>query len=158
MSFELIHYLRRWHKIEPLHLFVSGRPAPQIKNSNRITHNLPEPEFIQELIRLNGTPKEVIEQPEVLKLTLPIVRADFEALETYQYAEGLPLGCPITAFGGEDDKDVSRAYLEAWREQTSSRFKLHMLPGDHFFLHSHEEQLLLLLSGEIDLLARSAIS
>jgi medium-chain acyl-[acyl-carrier-protein] hydrolase len=116
VSFELTRYLRRWHKIEPVHLFVSGRPGPRIPEP--ITYNLPDSEFIQELIRLNGTPKEVLGQPEVLKLTLPVVRADFEALQTYQYTEGPPLDCPITAFGGEEDREVGRGYLEAWRELT----------------------------------------
>lgn len=152
VSFELTRYLRRWHKIEPVHLFVSGRPGPQIPEP--ITYNLPDSEFIQELILLNGTPKEVLGQPEVLKLTLPVVRADFEALQTYQYTEGPPLDCPITAFGGEEDKEVGRGYLEAWRELTSSRFKLYMLPGDYFFLHSHEERLLSILSGEIGRLTK----
>jgi surfactin synthase thioesterase subunit len=37
---------------------------------------------------------------------------------------------------------VQRVHLEPWRELTTSDFKLHMLPGDHFFLTGAEPMLL----------------
>jgi medium-chain acyl-[acyl-carrier-protein] hydrolase len=39
---------------------------------------LPEPEFLEELRRLNGTPHEVLEHPELMSLLLSLLRADFE--------------------------------------------------------------------------------
>lgn len=149
ISFELARLLSRENGLQPTHLFVSGRRAPQLADKERITYNLPEQEFIEELRRLNGTPDEVIEQPELMEVMLPIVRADFKLCQTYVYSPGPPLSCPITAFGGLEDKEVTREHLEAWREQSSATFSLRMLPGDHFFLRESEPMFLTILSREL---------
>ena len=96
---------------------------------------------MQELRRLNGTPEEVLANTELMQLLLPILRADFAVLETYLYTNESPLECPITVFGGWQDREVSCDELEAWREQTSTIFSLYMLPGDHFFIHSAQKLL-----------------
>ncbi len=146
IGFELARRLRGERLEGPAHLFVAGRRAPQIHDGGPFDFNLPEAEFIEELRRLNGTPREVLEHPELMQLVLPLLRADFEAIQTYDYAAAAPLDCPITAFGGTDDKDISRADLEAWREHTRSSFALRMFDGDHFFLHTAETPLLRTLS------------
>ena len=95
------------------------------------------------MINLNGTPREVLENPELRQLLLPLLRADFAVCQTYEYDPGPPLACPITALGGIGDR-VRREDLEGWREQTLSRFMLRMFPGDHFFLNSSSSQATLL--------------
>jgi medium-chain acyl-[acyl-carrier-protein] hydrolase len=120
-------------------------------------HLLPEAEFMNELRRLNGTPKEVLEHEELMQLMLPILRADFTICETYDYGPEPPLDCPITAFGGFRDESVTPDRVEAWREQTRATFLVHMLSGDHFFLHSAQAILLQILSQELNqLLSRMA--
>jgi medium-chain acyl-[acyl-carrier-protein] hydrolase len=154
-SFELTRLLRRERGLEPEHLFVSGSPAPQIPDAHPQTFDLPEPEFIEVLRRLNGTPPEVLENNELLQLMLPTLRADFELLQVYEYAAEPPLACPITAFGGLQDKEVSRVDLAAWCEQTSNTFTLRNFPGDHFFLNTDRPRLLWALSQDLDRLGFS---
>lgn len=142
VSFELARLIRRKYGLLPVHLFVSGRRAPQVPDLDPPIHALPEPAFLDELRRYNGTPEAVLENKELMQLLLPILRADFAVLETYVYTTEPPLGCPITAFGGLQDCKVSCDHLEAWRNQTSASFSLQMLPGDHFFLNSAQALLL----------------
>jgi medium-chain acyl-[acyl-carrier-protein] hydrolase len=160
ISFELVRQLRAARGIEPAHLFVSGRRAPQIPNEDPITYNLPEAEFCEELLRLNGTPKEVIDQPELMQIMLPLLRADFSVVETYAYRPDVSLDCPITVFGGLQDTEVTRDQLEAWREQTTASCTLRMLPGNHFFLNDVQAQAILLrvISKELQQLLQSKIS
>ena len=61
----------------------------------------------------------------------------------------LPLNCPISTFGGLQDRKVSHGDLEAWRDQTSVSFSLRMFPGDHFFLNTTQPLLLQVLSQEL---------
>lgn len=153
ISFELARYLRRErHHPGPIHVFVSGHRAPQLPDPDPPTHHLPEPEFIEELRRLRGTPEEVLQSAELLHLMLPLLRADFALCETYLYHPEKPLTCPITAFGGLQDDEVPRETLAAWREQTCNSFKLRFFVGDHFFLH--KEQLSLLQALSLDLLGK----
>ncbi|MEP6912146.1 MAG: thioesterase domain-containing protein, partial [bacterium] len=109
----------------------------------------PDDQFKEELRRLNGTSAEVLEHPELLEFILPLLRADFELCQHYEYTSRTPLKCPVTAFGGMCDADVSREQLTAWREHTSGGFSLRMLPGDHFFIHSSELMLLQMLTLEL---------
>nr|AUN37123.1 thioesterase [uncultured bacterium] len=142
ISFELAHKLRQQYDIEPVHLFISGCRPPQFRIIDNDAYKLPDPEFIEELRRLNGTPKEVLEHAELMELIIPILRADFEICQTYASTPKSQLSCPMTIFGGLQDIDVSRQYLEGWGEYTTAPSSLRMLPGDHFFLHSAERTLL----------------
>ncbi|OKH28423.1 thioesterase II family protein [Chroogloeocystis siderophila] len=142
VSFELTRILRKNYGIEPLHLFVSGRRAPQTSSEASFIHTLPEPEFLIKLRHLNGTPEAILANAELMELLSPILRADFAAVETYVYTEESPLNCSITAFGGLQDPEVNFTELEAWQQQTIAAFSVEMFPGDHFFLHSAEDLLL----------------
>ena len=148
-SFELARLLRRDGRPQPLHLFVSGSAAPQIKDAHPVTFDLPEPEFLDVLRRLNGTPREVLENDELLQLMLPTLRADFELLQVYEYEDEPPFRFPITAFDGLQDKEVSREDLEGWRVQTTATFILRNFPGDHFFLHTDRSRVLWAMSQEL---------
>jgi medium-chain acyl-[acyl-carrier-protein] hydrolase len=149
VAFELARRLRRERGVEPARLFVSGRRAPHVPGDEPVTHDLPATEFIAELRRLNGTPPEVLEHEELMELMIPLLRADFEVCETYKFEPGPPLTCPVTAFGGIEDRDVTREYIAAWREHTTGPFLMRMLPGDHFFIHSAEATLLQVVAREL---------
>ena len=142
LSFELTRYLRQHYGKQPVRLFVSARRAPQIPPSRPPIHKLSDLEFKQQIKLLNGTRNSVLEDRELMELMLPILRADFEILETYQYVGEEPLECPITAFGGLEDPVVNIKDLEGWRSQTRNSFQLEMLSGDHFFIHSSQSILL----------------
>jgi len=146
IGYEWARLLQGERGLQPLHLFVSGRRAPQYPDDDRHTYALPEKEFVEELKRLNGTPREVLDHPELMEMMLPLLRADFSVCGGYEYSPGPPLNCPITAYGGLSDTSVTRATLEGWREHTTSTFTLRMLEGDHFFLHSSQSLLLRVLS------------
>lgn len=152
ICFELALRLRDKHGIEPGLLIVSGRGAPQIPSNAALTYNLPDRELINELQRLNGTPREVLDHPELMELMLPKIRADFQISETYNFVKKPPLNCPITVMGGADDQDVPRDSLEAWNEHTKGRFTLHMLPGDHFMIHSAEAAVVNLVNHDLRLM------
>ena len=141
VSFELARFMRREYSLEPVHLFISGRRAPQTKDAKPPIHDLPQAEFIQELRQLNGTPEAVLNNNELMELLVPILRADFAVLENYNYTPEAPLNCLISVFGGLQDREVELEKLEAWREQTCSSFALKMLTGDHFFIHSSQSLL-----------------
>lgn len=155
ISFELARWLRRHHELQPVHLFVSGRWAPQIVGPDPPSYNLPEAEFLEEVRSLDGTPEEVFQHPELLQLLLPLLRADFTVCQTYTHLEEEPLRCPITVYGGLQDRSVGRAKLEGWRQHTAASFVLRMFPGGHFFLHGSQQQLLHTLAHDLAQVVRA---
>ncbi|MEH1924454.1 thioesterase II family protein [Nostoc sp.] len=156
VSFELTHLLRSQYSLAPFHLFISARRAPQIQFTKPLLHLLSDHDLQDELRKLNGTPKAVLESAELMEIFLPILRADFAILETYIYTQKQPLECPITVFGGLQDQEVSHEALQAWREQTIAAFSLHEFNSDHFFIHSHQQLLLKLISQELQMRQRSS--
>jgi len=119
-------------------------------------HQLPDAEFITELRRLSGTPELVLQDRDLLDLFLPLLRADLAVYETYLYTAAAPLDCPITVFGGLQDRCVAPEALEAWRDQTSSTFTSRMLPGNHFFIHSDRQPLLQAIARDLTLFLHQA--
>jgi medium-chain acyl-[acyl-carrier-protein] hydrolase len=149
-SFECARRLRGRGAAGPRVLFVSGCRAPQTPMREARVHDLPDDLFLGELRRLNGTPQEALEHPELMALLLPVVRADFTVYESYEYRPDEPLECPIHAFGGDRDEREKEADLAGWREQTRSPFSARLFPGDHFFLHAAQPALVQAITRELE--------
>jgi len=134
IAFELARELRRQGRRMPQYLFASAHRAPQLENTSRQLHTLPDGELIQEMAEMNGTPAAILDNQEFMQLVLPIFRADLELCETYVYTDEYPLGCSISAFGGTKDPEVTWEHLISWQQQTCMTFTVRMFPGDHFFI------------------------
>jgi medium-chain acyl-[acyl-carrier-protein] hydrolase len=140
VSFELSWELIRRYGIGPQHLFVSGHNAPKWPRTRPITFNLPDDDFLLRLKQLNGTPRDVLENPDLMELFSGILRADFEMVETYEYQHRGRLNCPITVYSGLEDQDVSLEACHGWSDQTTSRCRIRMLNGDHFFIRDPKSE------------------
>ena len=149
VSYEFARRLQQEKQPGPFQLFVSGCIAPHERDVNEFTYNLPEPEFIAELRRLQGTPAEVLDNADLMQLIMPIIRADFKASQTYKYIPGPPLECSLCAFGGLEDEHVPREKVEAWSEHTRGSFRAQMLPGDHFLLNTSAPLLTRIIAQEL---------
>lgn len=150
IAFELARSLRRLSLPRPTRLFISACGAPHLPDPNPPIHSLPDDEFLEALKKFNGIPAEILNQPEALALLLPILRADFEAVETYRFdSNEPPLDIPITAFGGLDDERVRREGLEGWASRTGSRFEAHFFPGGHFFINDAKDEIVQSIAAEI---------
>jgi medium-chain acyl-[acyl-carrier-protein] hydrolase len=136
---------------EPLHLIVSALRPPQLLPPLPRLHGLPANRFIEMLISLNGMPLELINEPEILKIVLPTLRADFEAYETYEYRSEAPLRCPISAYSGRSDPTAPPHQMKFWSDHTVGRFSCRLFPGDHFFFENSRRSVLSAVS--VDLLS-----
>jgi medium-chain acyl-[acyl-carrier-protein] hydrolase len=155
ISFELARELRRKRIITPVKVYVSGRVAPHLPLTRQpLLYDLPEPEFINALRFLNGTPAEVLENEMLMRLLMPLLRADFAVNEAYTYTPERPLDCPIFAMGGMRDSEASREQLEGWHAHTTASFELRLFPGDHFYLNSMQQLFFQVLSQDLARLAR----
>jgi surfactin synthase thioesterase subunit/glycosyltransferase involved in cell wall biosynthesis len=142
VAFELARALRARCRSLPAALLVSGARAPQFRLGHVPPPEPTESAFLEELKRLEGVPRQVLENAELLRVALPSLKADAALYRRYAYVEGPPLSCPIRAYGGVEDPNVSREHLEAWAGQTEASFKLRMFAGGHFFLTQSREALL----------------
>lgn len=150
ICFELARALRLRSGLEPECMFLAGRQAPPMPDRTTARYDLPEPDFIEELRHLNGTPPEILEHPELMRLLVPLLRAELELCQTYVYQPGPNLDCPLFIFGGVHDGEVSYEELKAWRPFTTGAFSVRMLPGDHFFVRTASSELLRMISDVLN--------
>lgn len=136
LAFELCRTFRRAGGPLPERLLVSAHVAPQLAYMRRLLYKLPDPELLQELRRYDGTPEAVFANAELVQLLLPVVRADFELLDTYTYTAEPPFEFPISAFAALDDTEVRFQDVESWLNQTLGTFTFRQFPGGHLFLQT----------------------
>jgi medium-chain acyl-[acyl-carrier-protein] hydrolase len=149
IAFELARELRRCYGAMPEYLLVSARSAPQLTVRGEPVHALPHQQFIERLRDFNGTPEAVLHNDELMELLVPVLRADFEINETYEYHADTPLSCPIAAYRGAHDPNTGYEETAAWGEHTSATFTVRTIPGDHFFIHSAANQFWRILTYDL---------
>lgn len=147
-GFECARELRRQGRPEPLHLMVAARQAPNLPERHGPIAHLPQREFIVAVQqRYDGIPAEVMQNPDLLDLLVPTLRADIQLLEAYAYVSEPPLNCPITCFGGVKDREATIEHLDGWCDHTVAEFHVRMFPGGHFFLQSAQVQVVESVAG-----------
>jgi surfactin synthase thioesterase subunit len=132
VAFELARELHRRKLPLPRLLIVSVARAPQFRRN----HAPPPEPSDEDLLREADLPDDAA----IRHAVLPALRADTHLYRHYIYTEESPLPIPICAYGGLDDPHISRAHLEAWREQTTESFAVRQFPGGHFYLKEHRAE------------------
>lgn len=151
MAFELAHYLRDQSLPLPQQLLLSGCNPPPLPGKARRLHELSDAELIERLRSYNGTPAEILDNPEMMALLLPTIRADFALGADYQdnYRPAAPLPIPFKLLAGRNDPHVNAAQLRGWQQHTSSDYQEHWFEGGHFFINESRRQVLDCLAGAL---------
>lgn len=142
VAFEIARSMRAGGLPMPVHLFVSGRTAPQVPDTHQALHRLSSADLVAELRALGGTPDEVLSDPVVMARVLPFLRADFTLNEDYAFPAEPPLPLPVTVYGGTRDPRATEPELAAWSAVTASSFTLHMVSGGHFAVFENADEVL----------------
>lgn len=149
IGFELLRALRASGAPRPRRLFVAARPAPQLVETRPSLYTLPDDQLFDELDRrYGGIPSEALKNPEIRSVFVPLLRADVEMIETYDYQPGAPLECPISVFGGQTDR-ISRDELAAWQDMTHHPVEVRQFEGGHFFINTNPAPLMSAISREL---------
>ncbi|MEU4806494.1 alpha/beta fold hydrolase [Actinosynnema sp. NPDC023587] len=133
----------------PVRLFVSAHRAPHLPLREPVIHDLPRERFVARLAETGGIPRAVLDSPGFLRALLPALRADFTISETYRYVERPPLDCPVDAYGGLDDPDVTPAELDEWQRHTTGRYRRKLFPGNHSYPETARGSLLAELAAAL---------
>lgn len=135
VAFELAQRLRMLGGPQPEHLFISAAANPLSRPTKRSLIEADDDAVLDELRRLGGTPRELLDDRRLMEMVIPTIRADYGILGTYHPTEFEPLGMPITVLGGRDDEMCPPATLRGWGELTTGGSRVFLLPGGHFFLN-----------------------
>jgi medium-chain acyl-[acyl-carrier-protein] hydrolase len=138
--------LRRMDGGGPEHLFVSARIPPYRGAPLASLHTRSDAGLLDLLHRFGGTHQELLRNPDMVAVMLPMFRADLELLETYRLPPEPRLDCPITVCCGRNDPLYNPEELDGWSVLTKSRFQQRIYPGGHFYLEDQQVNLLSMIA------------
>ena len=168
--FETVRALINQHRIAPIHIFISGARTPDELHSQQAfetdlierllqlpgynlfepIHRQPDDVFSEAIRRFNVLATErLVRDPELRRLILPAIRAEFEMSTNYHYVREPPWDVPITCLTGVNDSYVTAENARAWGRFTKKQFQLFMLDSEHFIVVEDDEFLLRVINREL---------
>jgi len=122
-------------------LLASGSPAPSRRDPDRFANKDDDAALIADLRKQGGTPPEVFESAELMRITLGVLGADYRVCESFRPFDRKALPVPVHAFAGLRD-DIAAERIEAWSVEAAGAFTVDWFEGGHFFIRHQEQQVL----------------
>ena len=149
-AYELYYKICEENLPKPQHIFFSGDVPPSIRREDKELHKLSDDEFMKEIIDLGGTPRELLENDELLQFVIPILRRDIKINESYVYKEReAKIECDVTVFSGKEE-DITLLELLEWKNHCAQRFRIQMMEGNHFFINNNAPNIMRIINSELN--------
>ena len=123
----------------PESLIVAGRHAPHKPDPSVLKSDMNDEEMIEELRNLNGTPKEILDNKDIIRFMIPMIKSDLKLHESFKYTRQ-KLNIPIAAHCGDEDHEANKMIMNYWKDMTTEAFTIKEFKGDHFFIQSLGKQ------------------
>lgn len=137
IAYEVVIKLKERGYPLPRHFFATASPAPFLPRRRAPIHHLSDQEFMAKIGSYSGTPKELLQDQEMMELLLPGLRGDFSILENHQGKMQPVLNARLSIYGGEEDVDVNVEDLLAWSMAFKNTSHYQLYSGGHFFINTN---------------------
>lgn len=148
LGYLLAQKARKFGLMPPKHLFLSGREGPSVPPTPEKDYLLPTKEFKALLKGYGGINSEILENNDLFVFFEPILRADFQAVETWKYRFFPKLNVPATVFTAtEEDHTLEEAM--AWQKEFIDAIRLKVFDGKHFFINDNAQSIAEIIMDQI---------
>ncbi|MGY6026559.1 thioesterase II family protein [Streptomyces spinosirectus] len=120
-------------------LVASARRAPS-RHRDQLVHLLDDAQLADHIAELSTANSRLMADVRARAMIVPTVRSDLRAIETYRCPPGLALRTPILTIIGDSDPWTTPDEAHAWARHTRGGFELRLLPGGHFYLDDHQDE------------------
>ncbi|MBD8498541.1 thioesterase II family protein [Paenibacillus arenosi] len=121
----------------PKTVIISSMYPPDIK-VQKISH-LERNLFLRHLVSLGGITEELIQHEEFVNYFLPIIRADFRAVEEHVCPDDTPLHAPVHVFVGLQDERATPEAVTGWTNWADNVSFTYFDAG-HMFLSNQADE------------------
>ena len=149
IAFALAHRLAERGEPMPGKLFVGAAPAPSLRVPEPDWSTRSDQDLVAWLTEMGGTPQRVLDNPDLLGLLLPTIRADLCVGTSWVGPSGARLAVPIRGLAGQTDTHAGPARVRAWAYETDGPCAVSVLPGGHFFIHSALPEVLRIVDSDL---------
>lgn len=139
-TYLLLHKILQSNLPLPIHVFLGSRKAPDAYSSHIKIARLSSAEFWKGVEAYGGVPAALLQHKELMALYEPILRADFQSLESYEYQAAYQLPVSATIMVGREDSIQLKEVL-TWKNCFSESVDFLELSGTHFFMHEQAYQI-----------------
>ncbi len=140
VAYELVKAMYQAGLKTPVKMIFAGRGEPIAVVQEKKIYHFSDADFIRHIASFGGTPDTVLNETNIMQYFLPILKADFQVLDTYETQPPFILNCPIHAYVGNRDTMVSVERVECWRHYTNAEFSMEVEQGGHFFMNDQRER------------------
>lgn len=148
IAFELTRALRRHGMPLPQTVVVSGRRAPTVPNTEPPLHVLSDAAFVDALVkRYDAIPQVIRNEPELMALFVPVLKADFATFETHVHRDEAPLDCALGMYGGADDPQTRQ--MEGWAGLFAGPASSRVFDGGHFYFADQRRAVVAALAKDV---------
>lgn len=121
----------------PLLIGVSGWAPEGFFRPTEEQCRLPDRQLVEWARKLDSLPNDVYDDPEMLALVVPALRADLAVCAHYR-DDGAVVSCPVVSYGGRSDPLMRdpRA-MNSWSTRTPRYLGNSEFPGGHFYIEHH---------------------
>jgi surfactin synthase thioesterase subunit len=148
VAYELALRLESGSTPGPTHLFASARRAPSRTRPEDL-HRGSDADLLAHIGRLGGITPDLLADPEMRALILPVLRADYTAIERYRAEPGRTVRCPVTVLVGDRDPMVDAGEAADWARHTRGGFEMETFAGGHFYLADHLPAVVSVVAGRL---------
>jgi len=147
IAYAFARHLRDHGGPAPSALLLGACPPPD--TTGRSAHaEIPDRAALVHWMReLGGVPDALLQYPEWLEASVALLRDDLVLASTYRPPPSGPLSCPVHVLAGARDPVLPPARAGEWAEHTTGPFTTHTVPGGHFFLREHPDELVHLVNN-----------
>ncbi|MCM3216689.1 thioesterase domain-containing protein [Niallia taxi] len=140
IAYEVYYKIQESNFKKPKHLFFSSYRAPHNKKNNHI-NKLTDQDLINRIRSLGGTQEELLQNEEFLDIYLPIIRNDFELIDSYIFRKKAnQILCDITLLYGNEEMLKFEDMLD-WQSHAQGKSTVYELEGNHFYINNNVEKI-----------------
>ncbi|UFS95368.1 thioesterase II family protein [Nocardia huaxiensis] len=132
----------------PVRLLAASSAAAPARIADVPGHPTEDEALLDHMSALNGTGAEVLGSRDVLRMALPVMKADYRAFDAYSCPAEIALDTPIAVLGGDEDEFVAPRDLYAWETHSRAGIRVTLFEGGHFYLNDHVDGIAELLVAE----------
>lgn len=122
--------------IDPAAVVISAIQPPQTKR--QILTHLSNETFVQHIAEMGGIPKELLENKPMMDYFTPSLRADYQALESFQHTDKTIIESPVYLLNGKQDKKCMED-ADGWLTWANAIERTDF-EGGHMYINTHLEQ------------------
>lgn len=137
LAYQLAVRMEHEHLPTPLLVGMSGWAPKGFFTPTEADIGRPEEELVGRIKRLGLLPAEICDNPEMLAMVIPALRADL-SVASQRVDHGAIVPCPLVSYGGKNDPlQEEQDAFESWIPRSPQYLGHREYPGGHFFINRY---------------------